>query len=57
MANINNMNNRKLDDIISKDKNPFTVPEGYFEQLTGNIMNRIPEKEPAVPQTIHITTW
>ncbi len=57
MANINNMNNSKLDDIISKDKNPFTVPEGYFEQLTGNIMNRIPEREPAVPQTIHITTW
>ena len=51
------MNNKKLDDIISKDKNPFTVPEGYFEQLAGNIMNHIPERQRIAPQTVHITTW
>ena len=25
-------------------KNPFTVPEGYFEQLTAQVMERLPEK-------------
>jgi hypothetical protein len=34
------------------NKNPFTVPEGYFEQLTGDIMSKIPapaqkEQKPA----------
>lgn len=24
------------------NKNPFTVPEGYFEQLAGDILNKIP---------------
>lgn len=28
-------------------KNPFTVPEGYFEQLTAQVMDRLPEKKPA----------
>ena len=27
------------------NKNPFTVPEGYFEQLTGDIMNKIPAQK------------
>lgn len=26
-------------------RNPFTVPEGYFEQLNDRIMSRLPEKE------------
>ena len=26
-------------------KNPFTVPEGYFEQLTAQVMEKLPEKE------------
>ena len=42
--------------IMTKNATEFISPL-TFEQLTGNIMNRIPEKEPAVPQTIHITTW
>jgi len=25
-------------------KNPFTVPEGYFEQLTAQVMEKLPEK-------------
>lgn len=51
------MNNKKLDDIICKDQNPFSVPEGYFEQLTGTIMNKIPEKQPSETPVVHITTW
>lgn len=27
-----------------KGKNPFTVPEGYFEGLTSQIMSQLPEK-------------
>ena len=27
-------------------KNPFTVPEGYFEQLKAQVMDRLPEKKP-----------
>lgn len=27
-----------------KGKNPFTVPDGYMEDLTANIMSRLPEK-------------
>lgn len=27
-------------------KNPFIVPDGYFEQLTSNIMDQLPDKEP-----------
>lgn len=27
--------------------NPFTVPEGYFEQLTAQVMARLPEQEQA----------
>ena len=29
-----------------KGKNPFTVPEGYMEGLTANIMSQLPEKTP-----------
>ena len=28
-------------------KNPFTVPEGYFEQLTAQVMEKLPEKQVA----------
>lgn len=27
-----------------KGKNPFTVPDGYMEDLTANIMSQLPEK-------------
>lgn len=29
-----------------KGKNPFSVPEGYMEGLTADIMSRLPEKSP-----------
>ena len=25
-------------------KNPFTVPEGYFDQLTSQVMSQLPER-------------
>ncbi len=28
--------------------NPFTVPENYFEQFASDLMERLPEKDPAV---------
>lgn len=30
---------------IDKTKNPFKVPENYFETLNEEIMSRLPEKE------------
>lgn len=29
-----------------KGKNPFSVPEGYMEGLTANIMKQLPDKSP-----------
>ena len=29
-----------------KGENPFRVPEGYFEGLTADVMNRLPQKLP-----------
>lgn len=38
-----------------KKKNPFTVPEGYFEGLTDQIMDKLEKKETvAKPKFIHI---
>lgn len=36
-------------------KNPFNVPEGYFENFTNELMDKLPEKE-NVPE-LKITTW
>lgn len=44
---------KEEDNILRKAglENPFQVPDGYFEQLTSKIMERLPEKEPAgVPE-------
>lgn len=37
-------------------KNPFTVPENYFENLTQELMDKLPAKE-AVLQTEALTLW
>lgn len=39
---------KEEDNILRKAgvKNPFKVPEGYFESLTSEVMNRLPQKEP-----------
>ncbi|MBR5192931.1 MAG: hypothetical protein IKW37_00715 [Bacteroidaceae bacterium] len=38
-------------DILKKvgTKNPFQVPEGYFESFTQELMSKLPEKETCVP--------
>lgn len=33
-----------------KNKQPFTVPEGYFDNLEGNIMKMLPHSAVATPQ-------
>ena len=35
-------------------KQPFTVPDGYFEQLAGRVMERLPEQQPAQPAAVHV---
>jgi hypothetical protein len=37
-------------------KNPFTVPENYFENLTQELMDKLPAKE-AILQTEAPTLW
>lgn len=32
------------------NRNPFQVPEGYFEQLTEQVMQQLPERQPSVVQ-------
>lgn len=38
-------------------RRPFSVPEGYFENLTQNIMAALPEQEPLYSTTIVVTPW
>lgn len=33
-------------------RNPFTVPEGYFEQLTSQVMQKLPETKAEKPALI-----
>ena len=34
-----------IEELVGK-RNPFTVPEGYFEQLTSQVMQSLPERRP-----------
>ena len=36
------LENNKLDEL--RDRNPFRVPEGYFENFTENMMSSLPDK-------------
>ncbi|NDW13229.1 hypothetical protein D0T50_10015 [Bacteroides sp. 214] len=38
-------------------ENPFTTPQGYFENLTSDIMNKLPEKEETKETEKVITMW
>ena len=38
-------------------RRPFSVPEGYFENLTQNIMAALPEQEPLYSSNIVVTPW
>lgn len=49
---------KEEDELVKKygTKNPFMVPEGYFENFSKELMNRLPEKEQvSAPETI--STW
>ena len=45
--------NNKLNELINKQ--PFRVPEGYFDSLTENIMNSLPDK--SVPEAKKISLF
>lgn len=36
---------------------PFTVPQGYFENLTQNVMASLPEQESVYSTKIIVTPW
>lgn len=51
---------KEEDEILKKCGigNPFTVPEGYFEQFTSDLMSRLPEKDPAnFPKYAQVTVF
>ena len=35
-------------------KNPYTVPEGYFDRFTEALMERLPEKEATTPPEVKL---
>ncbi len=50
------MKSKKLEDICGKD-NPFSVPDGYFEHFTQQLMDKLPEKKISIEAPHHITIW
>lgn len=52
------MNMEKENNILRKagTRNPFKVPEGYFEGFTQELMDRLPEKE-MIPEMQEPTLW
>ncbi len=46
----------KLQKMIGTE-NPFRVPDGYFENFTSEVMNRLPEKEKVATVHNEPTTW
>ena len=50
----------KEEDILLKKlgkENSFKVPEGYFENLTSEVMNKLPEKEKVTFKEEPVSTW
>lgn len=49
---------KEEDEIMKKlgKDNPFTVPEGYFQNFTDEVMNKLPEKK-EVPVEAKAKTW
>ncbi|MEG2573484.1 MAG: hypothetical protein RSA44_02360, partial [Bacteroides sp.] len=39
------------------NENKFTVPEGYFDNLTEEIMNKLPEKEEIIEEEVTVPMW
>ena len=50
---------KEEDELLKKygTQNPFTVPEGYFENFSKKLMDKLPEKEYTPTATATITTW
>lgn len=50
---------KEEDNILRKagTENSFRVPDGYFENLTSEIMNRLPEKEKPTFEKRESTMW
>lgn len=50
---------KEEDKILKKigTENPFRVPDGYFENLTSEVMNRLPEKEKLIAVQTEPTMW
>lgn len=48
----------KEDKLLRKvgTKNPFRVPDSYFEEFTPKLMDMLPEKEPMMPMP-EVTLW
>jgi len=42
----------RLEDM--KDRNPFRVPEGYFDNLTAEILSKLPEQKVVEARTISL---
>lgn len=51
-------NMKEEDNLLKKygNRNPFTVPENYFEDFKSNLMKQLPEKEP-LPSAKEISLW
>ena len=50
----------KEEDILLKKlgkENSFKVPDGYFENLTSEVMNKLPEKEKVVFKEEPVSIW
>ena len=50
----------KEEDILLKKlgkEDSFKVPDGYFENLTSEMMNKLPEKEKVVFKEEPVSTW
>jgi hypothetical protein len=47
---------KKIENTLEEigNKNPFKVPEGYFEGLSGRIMSQLPERVVESPQKVSI---
>lgn len=50
---------KEEDYILTKigKENPFQTPEGYFDNLTSEVMNRLPEKDFTQQETVVVSTW
>ena len=42
---------------LPPSRNPFTVPEGYFDTLTDRIMRQIPKEESTPQKAVTVPLW